>query len=48
MTTGDVPDICYVDNGDFLLLPQAAWNDKIVDVSRRRGHAEERIQRRPR
>ena len=33
MTTGDVPDICYVDNGDFLLLPQAAWNDKVVDVS---------------
>ncbi|MCW3475262.1 ABC transporter substrate-binding protein [Limobrevibacterium gyesilva] len=33
MTTGEVPDICYVDNGDFLLLPQAAWNDKLVDVS---------------
>ena len=33
ITTGDVPDICYVDNGDFLLLPQNAWNDKIVDVS---------------
>ncbi len=33
MTTGDVPDICYVDNADFLLLPQAAWNDKVVDAS---------------
>ncbi|OJY77493.1 MAG: hypothetical protein BGP12_02910 [Rhodospirillales bacterium 70-18] len=33
ITTGDVPDICYVDNGDFLLLPQNVWNDKIVDVS---------------
>jgi multiple sugar transport system substrate-binding protein len=33
ITTGDVPDLCYVDNGDFLLLPQNAWNDKIVDVS---------------
>ncbi|MBV9782566.1 MAG: carbohydrate ABC transporter substrate-binding protein [Acidisphaera sp.] len=33
ITTGQVPDICYVDNGDFLLLPQNAWNGKIVDVS---------------
>src|SRR4051794_5698180 len=21
LTTGNVPDLCYVDNGDFLLLP---------------------------
>ena len=33
LTTGEVPDICYVDNGDFLLLPQNAWNDKVADVS---------------
>ena len=33
ITTGEVPDLAYVDNGDFLLLPQAAWNDKLVDVS---------------
>ena len=33
LTTGDVPDICYVDNGDFLLVPQAAWNDQLTDVS---------------
>jgi multiple sugar transport system substrate-binding protein len=33
ITTGEVPDICYVDNGDFLLLPQNAWNGRIVDVS---------------
>ncbi len=33
MTTGQVPDLVYVDNADFLLLPQAAWNDKVVDVS---------------
>ncbi|MBV8915471.1 MAG: carbohydrate ABC transporter substrate-binding protein [Acetobacteraceae bacterium] len=33
LTTGNVPDICYVDNGDFLLLPQAAWNDRVADVS---------------
>jgi len=32
LTTGQVPDLCYVDNGDFLLLPQAAWNDRLVDV----------------
>ena len=33
MTTGEVPDICYVDHGDFLLIPQSAWNGKLVDVS---------------
>lgn len=33
LTTGNVPDLCYVDNGDFLLLPQAAWNDRLADVS---------------
>lgn len=33
LTTGEVPDICYVDNGDYLLLPQNAWNDKVADVS---------------
>ena len=33
LTTGNVPDICYVDNADFLLLPQAAWNDRVADVS---------------
>src|SRR5271154_2582765 len=33
ITTGEVPDLCYVDNGDFLLLGQNVWNDKIVDVS---------------
>lgn len=33
LTTGNVPDLCYVDNGDFLLVPQAAWNNKLADVS---------------
>ncbi len=33
LTTGNVPDICYVDNADFLLLPQAAWNDRVADVT---------------
>ncbi len=33
MTTGDVPDICYVDNADFLITPQAAYKDQLVDVS---------------
>ena len=33
LTTGDAPDIIYVDNNDFLLLPQAAWNDRCVDAS---------------
>lgn len=33
MTTGQVPDICYIDNADFLLLPQAAWRNQVVDVS---------------
>ncbi len=33
ITAGAVPDLCYADNNDFLLLPQNAWNDKAVDVS---------------
>ncbi len=33
ITTGDVPDVVYADAADFLLLPQNAWNDKVVDVS---------------
>ena len=33
ITTGQVPDICYVDNGDFLLVGQNAWDDKLVDLS---------------
>lgn len=33
LTTGNVPDLCYVDNGDFLLTPQAAWNDRLADVT---------------
>ncbi|MDE2516957.1 MAG: carbohydrate ABC transporter substrate-binding protein [Rhodospirillales bacterium] len=33
MTAGGVPDICYVDNGDFLLLPQAVWNGKVDNVT---------------
>jgi multiple sugar transport system substrate-binding protein len=33
MTTGDVPDLIYADNSDFLLLPQAAWHNKAVDVT---------------
>ncbi len=33
ITTGEVPDVIYADTGDFLLVPQNAWNDKLVDVS---------------
>lgn len=33
ITTGEVPDVVYADTGDFLLIPQNAWNDKLADVS---------------
>jgi multiple sugar transport system substrate-binding protein len=33
MTMGDVPDLIYSDTGQNLIVPQAAWNDKLVDVS---------------
>ena len=33
MTMGDVPDLIYSDTGQNLIIPQAAWNDKLVDVS---------------
>ncbi len=33
ITTGEVPDVIYADTGDFLLIPQNAWKDKLVDVS---------------
>ncbi len=33
MTTGDVPDLIYSDTGQNLILPQAAWNDKVVDMT---------------
>ena len=33
MTMGDVPDVVYSDTGQNLIIPQAAWNDKLVDVS---------------
>ena len=33
MTTGDVPDLIYSDTGQNLIVPQAAWNDKLVDMT---------------
>ncbi len=33
MTIGDVPDLIYSDTGQNLIVPQASWNDKLVDVS---------------
>ena len=33
MTTGDVPDLIYSDTGQNLVIPQASWNDKLVDMS---------------
>jgi multiple sugar transport system substrate-binding protein len=33
MTIGDVPDLVYSDTGQNLIVPQASWNDKLVDVS---------------
>jgi multiple sugar transport system substrate-binding protein len=33
LTAGPVPDVVYSDHGPAQTLPQAAWNDKLVDVS---------------
>jgi multiple sugar transport system substrate-binding protein len=33
LTTGTVPDLVYTDHGPAQTLPQAAWNDKLVDVT---------------
>jgi multiple sugar transport system substrate-binding protein len=33
MTTGDVPDLIYSDTGQNLIVPQASWNNKLVDLS---------------
>ena len=33
MTIGDVPDLIYSDTGQNLIVPQASWNDKLIDVS---------------
>src|SRR5262249_42672315 len=33
MQVGDVPDLVHSVTGDRFLVPQAAWNDQLVDVS---------------
>src|SRR6195952_1592740 len=33
MQVGDVPDLVHAVTGDRFLLPRAAWDDKLVDVS---------------
>src|SRR5215471_8924979 len=33
MTSGDVPDLMQNFNSAFTIVPQNAWNDKLVDVS---------------
>lgn len=33
MQVGDVPDLVHTVTGDRFLVPQAAWNDQLVDVS---------------
>ena len=33
LTTGHVPDLLYADNAPAQIVPQSAWNDKLVDVT---------------
>src|SRR5213079_1157553 len=33
MQVGDVPDVVHTVTGDRFLVPRAAWNDQLVDVS---------------
>lgn len=33
LTTGQVPDLVYSDHGAAQTMPQAVWNDKLLDVS---------------
>jgi multiple sugar transport system substrate-binding protein len=33
LTSGDVPDLMYADNGPGQIVPQNAWHDKLLDVS---------------
>ena len=47
LTSGDVPDLIFMDAPETI-LPQNAWDDKIVDVSRRRRAVQSRSFRKPR
>jgi len=33
MTSGDVPDVISYDGADATIIPQNAWNDKVVDLA---------------
>jgi multiple sugar transport system substrate-binding protein len=33
LTSGDVPDLMYADNGPAQIVPQNSWHDKLVDVT---------------
>jgi multiple sugar transport system substrate-binding protein len=33
ITSGQVPDLMYADNGPAQIVPQSAWNGKLVDVT---------------
>ena len=33
LTSGDVPDLMYSDNGPAQIVPQNAWHDKLLDVT---------------
>ena len=47
LTSGDVPDLIFMDAPETI-LPQNAWDDKIIDVSRRRGAVRSRSFPKPR
>ena len=33
LTTGQVPDLIYADNAPAQIIPQSAWDDKLLDVT---------------
>ena len=47
ITSGEVPDLISHDINDQVVAPQNAWDDKLVEVYRCRGHPENRNTTRP-
>ena len=43
LTSGDAPDIMFHDIADQAVVPQNTWNDKLLDVTRRRRHPEGQV-----
>ena len=43
MQVGDVPDLVHSVTGDRFLVPRAAWDDQLVDMTRCHRHPESRV-----